>query len=172
MLNRARIAYRCLALLVGPALLVAIGCSDSGIGKLYSVSGTVKYKGEPVKKARISFIPKGSGTATHGASGDVVDGKFSSMTTLTDGDGVLPGEYFVTISAKEIDQSKFAADSEALAKKHGQAKMPMMPPELQAKASKEAKSSIPTKYENAGPGALDAKVTEGGPNKFDFELKD
>src|SRR5277367_4314566 len=78
MLNRTRIAHRCLALLLGPALLYVAGCSDDGVGKRYPVSGTVKYKGEPVAKARISLYPKGDG---RGASGDVTDGTFSSLTT-------------------------------------------------------------------------------------------
>jgi hypothetical protein len=172
MLTRARIAGRCLALLVGPALLVAIGCSDSGIGKLYGVSGTVKYKGEPVAKARINFVPKDGGKSTHGASGDVVDGKFSSLTSMTDGDGAMAGEYFVTIIAKDVDQGKVAAESDELFKKHGMGKTAMMPPELLAKATKAAKSSIPTKYEDPGQSGLKATVTEGGSNKFEFELKD
>ena len=94
MLNRTRIAHRCLALLLGPALLYVAGCSDDGVGKRYPVSGTVKYKGEPVAKARISLYPKGDG---RGASGDVVNGSFASLTTQQPGDGAMPGTYKVTV---------------------------------------------------------------------------
>src|SRR4051794_4127534 len=118
MWNRKQLTRRGLALLVGPALLSPLGCSDEGLGKRYSVSGTVKYKGEPVSKARISFVPKSGGSSTHGAYGQVTDGSFSSLTTLTDGDGALPGEYFVTVDTREIDEEKVKSQASNLATKN------------------------------------------------------
>jgi hypothetical protein len=169
MLHRTRVAVRSLSLLIGPALLLALGCSDDGLGQRYSVSGAVEYNGMPLAKGAISFNPKeGSG---HGASGQIEDGKFSSLTTMADGDGVMAGEYIVTITAKELDQAKVSSEAEKLATKHGMKKMDMIPPELMAKASKEAKSSIPKKYESAA--TSDLKATVGADSKtFKFELKD
>jgi hypothetical protein len=171
MLNRKRIAGSTLALSVGPALLFALGCSDSGIGKTYSVSGTVKYKGAPVDKARINFVPKSTGGSTHGAFGQVTNGTFSSLTTLTDGDGALPGDYIVTVDTREIDADKVKSQSSDLASKHKMEKVSQIPPELQAKALKEAKATIPGKYQLPETTDLNAKV-EPKSNRFEFELKD
>jgi hypothetical protein len=159
--------HRSLALLVGPALLYVLGCSDDGMAKRYPVSGTVKYNGQPVAKARINFTPKGGGH--QGASGMVENGSFS-LTTLSPGDGALPGEYVVTVDTREIDEAQVKAEAEKLAKKHGMANLSQMPPELQAKALKQAKSSIPTKYQGS-QSDLTAKVEEKS-NDFTFELKD
>src|SRR5215469_13536013 len=102
MSTRTQVMHRSLALLVGPALLYVLGCSDDGMAKRYPVSGTVKYNGQPVAKARINFTPKGAGH--QGASGMVENGSFT-LTTLSPGDGALPGEYVVTVDTREIDEA-------------------------------------------------------------------
>jgi len=170
MLNRKQILARSLAVLVGPALLLIVGCSDDGMAKRYAVSGTVKYKGELVAKARISFVPKASDG--RGASGDVENGSFT-LSTLSPGDGALPGDYKVTVDAREIDEAALKADTAKLVgkKNKGDMKIAMPIPELQAKALKNAKSSIPGKYQIVETSELSAKVEEKS-NKFEFELKD
>jgi hypothetical protein len=172
MLNRKQFARHATALLVGPALLYALGCADDGIGKRYPVQGTVKYKGEPVAKARISFVPTGAKVAGQGASGVVENGSFSSLTTLNPGDGALPGEYRVTVDTRVIDEEKVKSQASDLATKNKMEKLSQIPPELQAKALNEAKAMIPGKYQLPESTDLRATVTESGPNKFDFELKD
>ncbi len=169
MLNRKRVAHNSLALLLGPALLLVMGCSDDGLGKRYPVSGTVEYNGKPVAKAAISFTPKEGGG--RGASGEVENGQFSSLTTINPGDGVVEGDYIVTITSKELNQGQVSKEAEELATKHGMGKQAMIPPELLAKASKAAKSSLPAKYENPATSDLKAKV---GPDSktFKFDLKD
>lgn len=167
--STASTARRAFGLLVGPALLFAIGCSDDGLGKRFPVSGTVTYKGQPVSKARISFVPaKGE---TQGASGEVVAGKFDSMTTLTPGDGVLAGNYKVLVDQREVDESKVQSDSAALAKKHGMGEISQVPPEVQAKAMNAAKSAIPGKYQTAETTDISATV-DASHTTFNFELKD
>jgi hypothetical protein len=170
MLNRKQVLARSLAVLAGPALLLIVGCSDDGLAKRYAVSGTVKYKGEPVAKARISFVPKDA--AGRGASGDVENGSFS-LSTLSPGDGALPGEYKVTVDEREVDEAALKADTaKTIGKKNkGDLKIAMPIPELQAKALKKAKSSIPGKYQIDATSDLTAKVEEKS-NKFEFELKD
>ncbi len=173
MFTRIHLARRSLALLLAPALFCVIGCSsDDGLGTRYSVTGKVTYKGEPVPKARISFVPKGQQGGKQGASGEIVDGSFS-LSTLAPGDGALPGEYFVTVSAREVDDAKLKAENEKMFAKHGMTDNPsmraMMAPEIQAKANREAKSSLPKKYE--APNDLTVKVEEKS-NYFEFELKD
>jgi hypothetical protein len=171
MLNRKLFVRRGLGLLVGPALLYALGCSDTGIGKTYPVSGTVKYKGELVANARINFVPKGGEGSTHGAYGKVENGNFSSLTTLNEGDGALPGEYFVTVDTRQIDEEKVKSQASDLATKNKMEKISQIPPELQAKALKDAKSMIPGKYQLPETSDLKAKVEEKS-NHFEFELKD
>lgn len=169
MSNRTRILYRSLALLAGPALLLVLGCADSEIGKLYPVKGTVKYKGEPIGKARINFVPKG-GTSTHGAFGEVENGSFS-LTTMTPGDGALPGEYIVTVDTRQIDNAKVDALTQELAKKYGMGKMSIPPPELQGKLLKKAKNLIPGKYQRPETSDI-TETVKAQSNSFDLELKD
>ena len=169
MIHHTRRATRALSLLVGPALLLALGCSDDGLGKRYPVSGTVKYKGEPVNKARISFVPTKAGAP--GASGEVVNGNFSSLTTLNPGDGVLPGDYTILVDQRVIDEEKARAETAKVAKEHGMEGVHMIPPELQAKAMENAKSAIPGKYQTVETSDLKATV-DPGHTKFDFTLTD
>src|SRR6516165_1659415 len=85
------------ALFVG--LTLVAGCSDDGFGrKRYSVHGTVTYKGENLAKGQIAFVPEAQGGQA--ASGQIEDGYYS-LSTLTPGDGALPGKYKVTVAAKD-----------------------------------------------------------------------
>ena len=75
--------------LLAPALMIVWGCSnDDGLAKRYAVSGTVSYNGQPLAKGRINFVSKD--TTARSASGAIENGSFSSLTTLTSGDGALP----------------------------------------------------------------------------------
>jgi hypothetical protein len=168
MLNRTRVIHRCLAFLVGPALLCVAGCSDDGVGKRYPVSGTVKYKGEPVAKARISLYPKGGG---RGAYGEVENGTFSSMTTQQTGDGAMPGVYKVTVDTRQIDEAKLKSEAAEVGKKHGMEGMGQIPQELQAKALKDAKGTIPGKYQIPETSDIEVTVKEES-TKLTIELKD
>jgi hypothetical protein len=169
MLHRTPIVTR--TLLLAPMLIYFVGCSaDDGLGSRYSVSGTVKYKGAPVPKATINFSPSGKDTAKPGASGTVTDGNFT-LTTLTPGDGALPGEYKVTISAREADDARLKEETAKFAKKHGMGKMEIVPQEIMAKVRSEWKPTIPVKYENPQTSELKATVKEES-NSFTFELTD
>jgi hypothetical protein len=103
------VSYRyCTVIFACIALLPLLGCgADDGIGKRYSVSGKVTYKGEPVQRGNVSFAPEGVGG--RGANGVIKNGYYSRMTTLTPGDGVLPGKYKVGINANFTDMSKAAS---------------------------------------------------------------
>src|SRR5438105_15117329 len=99
--NRRRIS-RLSALFVGLTLFSA--CSDDGFGRQrYSVQGTVTYKGENLAKGQISFVPDAPGGQA--ASGRIENGYYS-LSTLTPGDGALPGKYKVTVVAKDFDPEK------------------------------------------------------------------
>ena len=163
---------RALALLLGPALLAVLGCSDAdNIGQLYTVSGTVKYKGAPVEKARINFMP--TSKDGHGAAGQVENGAFT-LTTLKPGDGALAGEYKVTVDDREVDEAALKAQAGDLAKKQGMNGFSggaMIPQDMQAKAQKSAKSRLPGKYQLPETSDITAKV-DAGNKTFNFDLKD
>jgi hypothetical protein len=160
------------ALLVGPALLAVLGCSDSdNIGKLYPVSGTVKYKSEPVAKARISFTP--TDAKGHGATGQVENGSFT-LTTLKPNDGILLGEYKVTVDDRETDNEELKAKANEIATKKGNEKFgggAVIPQDLQAKAMQSAKGRLPGKYQL--PTSTDLTITIKEDTKtLNIDLKD
>jgi hypothetical protein len=163
---------RFLALLVGSALVSVTGCGDDdGLGKRYPVSGKVTYNGQPVPKAKLSFVPvAGDG---RGAYGDVENGAFT-LTTLSPNDGALPGDYKVTLDTRQIDEAKLKDEALKLAKKQGMENFSggaMVPQELRGKALQNAKQQIPGKYQL--PDTSDIKLTvEPKSNSFAIELKD
>ena len=160
--NRRRVS-RLSALFVGLTLIV--GCSDDGFGRRrYSVHGTVTYKGEKLAKGQIAFVPEAQDGQA--ASGQIEDGYYL-LSTLTPGDGALPGKYKVTVVARDSDLEKvrFAVQ------KKGMPPGAALPQPLIAKANKEARSMIPTKYNLPTTTDLTADV-EARSNTKDFELKD
>lgn len=171
MWNRHRIARQGLAILVAPALIAVVGCSDDGIGKRYPVTGSVSYNGKPVAKAGIALVPKGSNSGGQGANGTVENGQIVSVTTLNPGDGALPGEYVVTVTARDVDTAKAQAEGNEAAQKHGMGKMAMVPPEMLAKAGNAAKSTLPTKYESPATSTLNVTIKEEK-NSLDLKLTD
>jgi hypothetical protein len=160
-----------LSFVVFPAAIVSLGCSaDDGLGQRYPVSGTVTYKGAPLPKGQITFAPaSGSG---QGASGKIENGAFT-LSTLNPGDGVLPGDYKVSIDTRQEDEEKLKAEADAVFAKKGKGmeKLSMIPQELTAKYRKLAKSSIPERYMNPETSKLTAKVDPAS-LKFNFELTD
>jgi hypothetical protein len=155
------------ALLVGSALLLVLGCGDD-LGKRYSVSGTVKYKGEPVKRGIISFIPEDK--EGRGATGQIQDGHYS-LTTQTPGDGAFPGKYVVTVDTKVIDDSVRTAATEKFAATKKIEGLKEVPQEVQAQLYAKAESSTPVKYLAPQTSDLKAEVPTHSVT-LDFELKD
>jgi hypothetical protein len=144
-------------------LLVFVGCSDDGLGKRYSVYGTVTYKGTPVENGTITFYLTGGKDAdARGASGSINNGSYT-LSTIGGDDGAFPGDYVVAISARTPDFSQAKANQ---AKTGGSMRQDDV-----AKAYKTAPSPIPTKYESTTTSGLKAKV-EARSNKIDFPLTD
>ena len=117
MLIRSRFASRALALLVGPALLFVLGCSgDDGLGKRYRVSGQVTYKGQPVEKGVVNFVPLTEGG--HGATGQIENGSYS-LTTLNLNDGAMSGKYKVTIDTRRSMKRRLAPPRRRMPRRRG-----------------------------------------------------
>lgn len=150
-------------LAAGVALLLLSGCGDDGLSTRYPVSGTVKYKGEPVASASITFYPAGAPAGDQrGATGVVKDGSYT-LSTIGDDDGAFVGDYVVSITARNPDLTKAKANIEGTGGSMRQDDV--------AKAFKSAKGAIPLKYESPESGGLKAKV-EAKSNTFDFDLTD
>lgn len=89
----------CVLLGVLAAMAAVTGCGKSD--GLVPVSGTVTLDGSPLEKAVVTFHPqagaKGNGS---GATTDAA-GKFTLMSPQGK-KGILPGEYAVTVSRREL----------------------------------------------------------------------
>jgi hypothetical protein len=141
-------------------IFASSGCGDdTGLSKRYPVSGKVTYKGQPVEKARISFIP----TTPEGrpAAGQVENGRYS-LTTMTQDDGAIPAKYKVTVLAQEMDTSEMKAIAKGGQFHHDKAFL---------KAVQTAKSLVPSKYKLAETSGLEREV-KAQSNQIDLDLTD
>lgn len=120
----------------------SVGC---GGPSMYPVSGSIKYKGEPVADARVLFTPTGSGDAKPASGVTDAQGNFS-LTTDKPGDGAMAGDY--TVSVTKTAESK-----------EGDYSAPPPPP-------------FPEKYTNPTGSDLKASVKADGTNNFPLELTD
>src|SRR5262245_45409847 len=143
---------------VGLSLVVGCG-DDTGLDKRYPVSGTVKYKGQPVAKGQISFIATDK-VKQRDANGFIQDGYYS-LTTATPGDGALPGEYMVTIVSKEVKDPSVVTDT---VKKFGGGGRQY---EI-VKAAAKAANLVPGKYQLTETSGLKQTVKEQS-NTIDFD---
>ena len=157
--------------LVGLGLAAILGCGgDDGIGRRYSVSGTVTYKGAPLEKGNIRFAPV---TATGRAASGVIENGSYRLTTHTLDDGALPGKYKVSVIAKEVDPSRETLEIRGRGSMTEDQKRRYTAenPQLAAlQANKKAKDLIPGKYSTAETSGLVYEVQEKS-NRIDIELK-
>jgi len=78
-------------------LVVAAGCNGGGLS-LATVEGTVTYKGKPVTRGTVTFLPE-SKSATHIGIGSIrADGSFRIQTTNRG--GAIPGRYTVMVQSR------------------------------------------------------------------------
>ncbi|MDR1957484.1 MAG: carboxypeptidase-like regulatory domain-containing protein [Planctomycetaceae bacterium] len=79
--------------------LFCAGCGKSGgLGGLVPAKGVLKFNGQPVEGASVTFHPTGQ-TRSASAITDA-KGNFTAMT-LNLNDGIYPGEYIVTVTKIE-----------------------------------------------------------------------
>jgi len=141
-----------------------LGCSDDGLGKRYSVSGKVTYKGQPLEKGLISFIS--SAPDGRSASGTIENGNYT-LTTQDPGDGAFAGQYIVTIASRNADFTE-AADK---AKAKGNTSS-YIPQDFTAEANKKAKNAVPDKYSVPTSSPLKAEVKAQSNKDMNFDLVD
>lgn len=148
----------------GVMLFVLALTSWSGCGSseptLYSVTGTLTYKGQPVPKASINMMPE------TGAAATAVTDENGSFVAQTNGKpGVVEGKAKVMVSLVTMIGAPETNDGS---------------PEAAAKFSQMVNSgkirfvsSVPAKYGQPSTTPLEITVTEEASQKpYDFELTD
>lgn len=130
--------------LVCLTIVAVAGCGGGDPLARQAVSGTVTFKGQPLDKGTITFLPadpqgKGMGGAT------ITNGQFS----LPAAQGLPPGRYRVQISSPT-----------------GGAEV--TPGEAPGESSKLAEERIPASWNTESKHEI--TVEKGGANKFDFHI--
>jgi hypothetical protein len=153
--------------LVVPFLL---GCSSEPSVGAVPVTGTVTLDGKPVEGATISFVPDGDSSLSASGLTDA-SGNFR-LTSVSPGDGAVPGKYKVTVSKLTADsQAAPQATSQEEAMKQLQDKMKAGGSNaFYTKAPPPVKETLPERYSNAATSGLQAEVKGSGENKFTFAL--
>jgi hypothetical protein len=103
-----------LSLCVAVVTLASTGCGSADGPEMYPVHGSVTYKGAPLTRGIVTYIPNDL-KAGRPANGPIqADGTFS-MTTQTRDDGVMRGDYKITIDSyvEEPDRPQTREEIEA-----------------------------------------------------------
>ena len=136
------------------ATSLSAGCGKSGQVPVAKVRGTITYRGKPVAKAAISFIPEKAGTipalATTDENGEYVLGTYGA----TDGAPVGPCRIAISLTGASPPLPEHLAKAEAAAET---LRMP-------------GKPLIPKKYFSPDTSGLKEEVLPGKDNVFDFKL--
>lgn len=138
-------------LFLGIACLFAVGCGG-GKGdrqKTVPVKGTVTFSGTPVPHGSLLFVPVNSGPPAQ--ANLKTDGTFT-VGTYDTSDGMIPGEYRVTISGQMV-----APDPNANETPDADAVLPDVKP-------------LPNKYGAESTSGLTVTISETEKNELTFDL--
>lgn len=129
------------------------GCKKSGL-EMIPIHGDISYNGAPllnVTQGIVRYSPKEGGTAAREATGRIQpDGTFV-LTTFKGGDGVVAGEYNITVTANSSPMLTRAQTESGV--KHDA-----------------PKSMIPEKYRNASTSGLSDSVNSSHSGVKKIEL--
>ena len=126
--------------------LVVSGCGKKSPLPTVKTSGQVMYKGQPVSEASVMLVPQEGQRAAVGKTDS--QGRFV-LTTLTAGDGAMPGKYKIVITKTAAVEA--AADA---------AEMPDITKEQAI--VKPAAAAIPAKYSNPNTTPLECTIPQSG----------
>lgn len=144
--------------IIALAIIVPGGCSGGTDGpKLVKCSGTITYQGKPLPNAQVLFIPQEAGAVQSARSAQAIttaEGHYR-LETLSDGDGVIPGKYQVTITARGPGKPIPSDVNPGL--DANEAFLPGPP-------------LIPEKYFRPETSGLTAEIPSGGTSAQDFKL--
>ena len=147
-----------------------VGCSGSDDGNrrpTAPTSGVVKYKGQPVEGATVTFTTVQDPISAFGITD--ASGKFS-LFTYEEGDGAVIGEHDVTITKTDGVTPK--AEPPSTGNQDPLNLETYNPPPFGYTPPPTVKHLIPEKYSIAGKSGLKATVKEEGPNEVTFDLTD
>lgn len=131
--------------------VLVVGCSDRP--KLAKVKGTVTIDGKPLPYGTVTFEAKGLRSAT----GKIVNGEITEVTTYDPGDGAPVGNHRVVVTAN-------AEPGAAVVANPGDA--PKGPPKADYMSGK---SLIPAAYNNPDTSGLTAEI-KSGENTVELKL--
>jgi len=134
-----------------PGCLAEVEDPDRGL----TITGTVTYRGNPVKMATIHFLPTVAGGLS--ASGTIADGVIKDVFTRVQGDGIKAGKYRVTIVAYDEEYLKSVAKRDY----NG------ADPEEVNRAFANLEQTIPPRYHNSRASGL---VAEFHPGRTDLRI--
>ncbi len=142
-------------MLLSPGLLLLVaGCGSDAL-KLTPVNGVVKYEGDLLKGATVTFVPKVEAAGYRIATGSTNEqGEYELMAGARR--GAAGGAHYIFISAPN-PESPLVQDPRI-------SRMPQTPEAMQGA------SLIPLSYANAQRSGLSAEVLLGETNVFNFEL--
>ena len=107
------------------AVVLLSGCSDKP--KLGKVTGTVTYKGTPLKEGSITFIPADG----RSASGKIVEGKITEVTCFEVGDGAPVGSHKVIVQAVQGGPDMYAPAKSLIPDSYGSVEKSGLTAEIQ-----------------------------------------
>ena len=145
--------------------LAIAGCgSDVERADVYEVSGKITLNGAPVPDAGVIFSPRDGQPLATGRTN--TSGEYT-MTTYEAGDGAAAGGYDVILSksapaantGQSVSHEAYASGGGAPSHSGPQGAAP------------QAQSLLPDRYSRPGESGLEATVTPGGENVFNFTLE-
>ena len=152
-------------LVVALVSATCFGCGGDGkpshIPDLVPYSVKVTHKGGPVESAKVMLAPK---AGTFSAAGETDANGIAILKTDGLYNGVVPGEYMVSVSKYEIIKTDFGPVPTDPAGYGAYEKM--------LKSQPKPKSLIPEKFASFTKSGLTASVSSGMKDPVDMELKD
>lgn len=142
-------------ILLFAASLLAIGCNRSSRPKTVPVQGKVTWQGKPLPNGMVGFEPvQAAEGVNRPASGTVGPDGVYHVSSYRPNDGLVPGEYLVTVQSYVGDAKK-----DVLMESTTTAPMPV--------------SRIPERYTNPAKSGLKFTVPTDarGPLTYDIDLK-
>jgi len=132
------------------------GCGESSqLSGLAPCRGTVTLGGSPVGGAAVMFVPAGSGSQRAASATTDASGNFT-MGTLKPQDGVMPGDFIVTV----IKHEQYGPPPEKVLNDGGEYVTPLHP----------TKNVLPEKYSQKGTSDIKVTVAPTGNKNINIEL--
>lgn len=158
--------------------LMLVGCGGgSPSASCREVSVTVKYKGQPVEGAQVTFIANGADQRN--AAGTTDASGVCHLSTFGDEDGAIPGKYTVTVAKTVVDSkvgsmndpSLISADPGAGSGASGDPAAAYLSQVTSTGEMKEGESTLPAHYSDPKTSGLSFTVADSA-NDFTITCKD